>query len=231
MTSSELNRRRFFELATGAAIGGSLGAKASAARPWCAGRIPEVAVPVLDRMCQLTPQQIEGPYYLNQRINRRDIREGRPGLPMDLYTLVVDVNKNCAPIPGAVFDVWHCDADRGIYSSFQAPNQTFLRGVQATDANGIAYVETIFPGWYPGRTTHIHAKVHLGDRTAVTTQLYFDEALPDLVYTILPPYTTRGRRNTTNARDRFFVPETVLTVIPHPTKPLTLLAGLVIGVA
>lgn len=113
--------------------------------------------------CVLTPEQDEGPFYIDLATVRRDIVEDRPGVPMALALTVVDAN-TCKPIRDAAVDVWHCDA-LGRYSgepSEGSGGTTFLRGIQMTDGNGRAEFATVYPGQYPGRTTHIHLKVHLG---------------------------------------------------------------------
>ena len=107
--------------------------------------------------CVLAPEQTEGPFYVDGERVRRDIREGRPGQKLLLRTTVVDAS-TCKPIKGAAVDVWHCDAG-GVYSGVGGNTGTFLRGIQRTDRNGLASFVTIFPGWYQGRTTHIHVKV------------------------------------------------------------------------
>lgn len=115
--------------------------------------------------CVLTPEQEEGPFYIDLAQIRRDIVEDRPGVPLALALTVVD-SDTCKPIRGAAVDVWHCDA-RGVYSgepSEGSKGETYLRGIQLTDRNGQAEFATIYPGQYPGRTTHIHVKVHIGGR-------------------------------------------------------------------
>ncbi|HET7485820.1 MAG TPA: intradiol ring-cleavage dioxygenase [Solirubrobacterales bacterium] len=115
--------------------------------------------------CVLTPEQEEGPFYIDLAQVRRDIVENRPGVPLALALTVVDSN-TCKPIRDAAVDVWHCDA-LGVYSgepSEGSAGKTFLRGTQLTDGNGLAEFATIYPGQYPGRTTHIHVKVHTGGR-------------------------------------------------------------------
>lgn len=115
--------------------------------------------------CVLTPEQDEGPFYIDLARVRRDIVEDRSGVPLALALTVVDV-KACEPIRDAAVDIWHCDA-LGVYSgepSEGSAGTTFLRGIQLTDVNGRAEFATIYPGQYPGRTTHIHLKVHLGGR-------------------------------------------------------------------
>ncbi|HEY6730629.1 MAG TPA: intradiol ring-cleavage dioxygenase [Solirubrobacterales bacterium] len=113
--------------------------------------------------CVLTPEQDEGPFYIDLSRVRRDIVEDRPGVPLALTLTVVDANI-CEPIRDAAVDIWHCDA-LGVYSgepSEGSTGETYLRGIQLTDADGRAEFATIYPGQYPGRTTHIHLKVHLG---------------------------------------------------------------------
>jgi protocatechuate 3,4-dioxygenase beta subunit len=120
--------------------------------------------------CVLTPEQDEGPFYIDLAQVRQDIREGRPGVPLALAVTVVDSN-TCEPIPDAAVDIWHCDA-LGIYSGEATEGSeggTFLRGIQLTDKKGRAEFATIYPGQYPGRTTHIHLKVHTGGRQSSNT--------------------------------------------------------------
>lgn len=115
--------------------------------------------------CVLTPEQLEGPFYIDLAQVRQDIVEDRPGVPLALAVTVVDAN-TCEPIRNAAVDVWHCDA-LGVYSgepSEGSANATFLRGIQLTDGSGLAEFATIYPGQYPGRATHIHIKVHTGGR-------------------------------------------------------------------
>ena len=128
--------------------------------------------------CVLAPEQTEGPYYVAGEKLRRDITEGRPGAPLLLRLRVVDAS-TCKPIKGAAVDIWHCDA-LGVYSGFGSGsgNRTFMRGVQKTDATGLARFRTVWPGWYQGRTVHIHVKVHVGGNVVHTGQLYFPDPSP-----------------------------------------------------
>jgi protocatechuate 3,4-dioxygenase beta subunit len=153
--------------------------------------------------CVLTPEQTEGPYYIDGEKVRRDITEGRPGVPLTLRTTVVDAS-TCKVIKGASVDIWHCDA-LGVYSGFGsgARSRTFMRGIQRTDAKGVATFETVYPGWYQGRTVHIHVKVHLGGTVVHTGQLYFPEGVTDTVFN-RSPYRGRPDRTTRNADDSVF---------------------------
>src|SRR5919108_2875325 len=126
--------------------------------------------------CVLTPEQTEGPYYIANEKVRRNVTEGRPGTPLTLRLAVVDTS-TCRPIKGAAVDIWHADAS-GTYSGFGAgrSSRTFMRGIQRTNAYGIATFKTVYPGWYGGRTVHIHVKVHVRGNVVHTGQLYFPDA-------------------------------------------------------
>jgi protocatechuate 3,4-dioxygenase beta subunit len=154
--------------------------------------------------CVLTPEMTEGPYYIAAEKMRRNITEGRPGVPLRLRLSVVDAS-TCAPIKGAAIDIWHADA-LGVYSGFGsgASSRTFMRGIQMTDVHGLATFDTVYPGWYQGRTVHIHVKVHLGGNVVHTGQLFFQDSLTDVVYK-RAPYDSRPNRTTTNATDSIFV--------------------------
>ena len=161
--------------------------------------------------CVLTQEVTEGPYYLPLHLVRRDITEGTQGVPLQLDLQVVDAT-SCEPVAGAAVDIWHADA-LGVYSgvvplgpSSSAPSTsgTFLRGVQNTGADGNATFKTIYPGWYMGRTPHIHVKVLLNDQTLHTGQLFFDDSLTARVYQENAPYDTRSTADTTNPSDNIY---------------------------
>jgi protocatechuate 3,4-dioxygenase beta subunit len=161
--------------------------------------------------CVLMPELTEGPYYLDLDLVRSDITEDRPGLPLDLRVTVVDADA-CEPIEGAAVDVWHCDAE-GAYSGVQgAEGQTFCRGVQMTDASGVAEFRTVFPGWYTGRAVHIHVKVQVdGDQTH-TGQLFFDPEVTSAVY-LTEPYADRGEPDVPNSSDGIYAQSGGVTVV------------------
>jgi protocatechuate 3,4-dioxygenase beta subunit len=154
--------------------------------------------------CVLTPELTEGPYYIAGEKQRRDIREGHPGTLLLLHLRVLSAS-TCKPLRGAAVDIWHADA-AGNYSGFGAgaSSRTFLRGIQKTDASGVAVFTTIYPGWYQGRAVHIHVKVHVGGNVVHTGQLFFPDALTQTVYK-QAPYAARGNPDTPNARDSIFV--------------------------
>ena len=149
--------------------------------------------------CVLAPEQTEGPYFLPGDRMRRDVTEGKSGVPLALKLTVVDVS-TCKPIKGAAVDIWHCDA-LGTYAA--ESNATFLRGIQKTDAKGVATFKTIYPGWYQGRTVHIHVKVALGGNIVHTGQLYFADATTDKVYR-RSPYRSRPGRTARNPDDAIY---------------------------
>jgi len=153
--------------------------------------------------CVLTPEQTEGPYYIAGEAVRRNITEGRPGTPLLLRAFVVDAS-TCKPIKSAAVDIWHADAG-GVYSGFGsgAASRTFMRGIQRTNAKGLALFRTVYPGWYRGRAVHIHVKVHLGGNIVHTGQLYFPDTLTDAVYR-KQPYSARPNRDVRNAADAIF---------------------------
>lgn len=170
--------------------------------------------------CVVRPQQTEGPYFVDTKLDRTDIRSdpGKPdvreGVPLDLAIRVSRVSAaSCAVLAGAMVDVWQCDA-LGVYSDvrdmagrFDTRGQKFLRGFQRTDAGGLARFTTIYPGWYEGRTTHIHFKVRApGDgrrEYEFTSQLYFDDAQSDEVFAGAP-YSTNSQRRVRNHGDGIF---------------------------
>jgi len=159
-------------------------------------------------VCTVSPELTEGPFYFDVERVRSDIREDRDGVPLRLGVRVRDAAA-CAPIADAVVDVWHCDA-QGEYS---AQPQTFLRGAQVTGANGVAEFQTIYPGWYPGRTIHVHAKVHLDNATVLTTQLFFDDVVSDTVLARTPYSDATGRDR--NDGDAIFDAALVMTLGPE----------------
>ncbi len=175
--------------------------------PTAAARSLASPLPVDDTpVCILTPQATEGPFYFDTNRIRQNIIEDRVGSPLRMSIRVMRVDDGCAPLKDALVDIWHTDAG-GLYSGYpgqpggqDTSGQTFLRGAQVTDADGIALFDTIYPGWYPGRTVHIHFKVRYGDNTYATSQFYFPDDFTDRVYS-RTPYSDRPNRTTRNAND------------------------------
>jgi protocatechuate 3,4-dioxygenase beta subunit len=172
-----------------------------------------------DTLCVVRPEQTEGPYFVDERLNRSDIRSDpsdgavKPGEPLELTFAVSRIGAagRCTPLAGALVDVWHCD-HMGVYSDardpgFDTTGKKFLRGYQVTDAAGRATFTTVYPGWYPGRTVHVHFKIR-SDPAArpgfdFTSQLYFDDALTDAVHA-RDPYASHGQRRMRNTHDGIY---------------------------
>ena len=220
---SRLVRRREALVVLGSASAGAI---------WQLQRSPaEIARAVTSRAnavsgCVLTPQVTEGPYWIDNKLKRRDITEGRPGTPLRVQLLVENAS-TCKPISGADVELWHADA-AGVYSGYSGggtvgPGGTlggptgaaagvghasptnkkrFLRGHQTSDTRGVVTFDTIYPGWYSGRTTHIHVKVHVAG-TVYTGQLFFPETTSDGVYKTVA-YKRSGVRDTLNAADGIY---------------------------
>jgi protocatechuate 3,4-dioxygenase beta subunit len=170
--------------------------------------------------CVVRPQQTEGPYFVDEQLNRSDIRSDpsdgsvKEGVPVRLVFHVSRiVGSACTPLSGAVVDVWQCDA-LGVYSDVQDINglfdtrgKKFLRGYQMADVRGTAQFIAIYPGWYPGRTVHIHFKIRTDPPAQrsfeFASQLYFDDSITDQVHG-QAPYATKGQRSVKNDRDYIF---------------------------
>jgi protocatechuate 3,4-dioxygenase beta subunit len=178
--------------------------------------------------CVVVPALTEGPYYVDEKLERSDIRpDTSTGKAVDGAVLTLDwlVSKvdgtACVPLEGVLVDVWHCDA-LGEYSDVGSEQgHDFLRGYQHTDANGRAAITTIYPGWYQGRAVHIHFKIRT-DPAAVTggfeftSQLFFDDAFSAKVYSI-GVYAVKGTPDTPNASDGIYQQSqgmTLLDVVP-----------------
>lgn len=150
-------------------------------------------------VCGITPEAVEGPYYVDAKLMRSDIRESKTGVPVRFRLRVVD--PACKPIVGARVDVWHCDAP-GLYSNYAGQGddrehpvgtvgETFLRGTQIADQRGIVEFRSIYPGWYPGRTPHVHLKVFIDRANVLTGQFFFPDALSEFIYRNVAPYSER----------------------------------------
>jgi protocatechuate 3,4-dioxygenase beta subunit len=199
-------RRGFLAAATGSAASLLQARHAQAAEE----QQPAAA---MQEACILTPQAEEGPYYLDPKQVRSDVRDGKVGVPLTLRLRVIEAGP-CTALSAARIDIWHCDA-RGIYSAFpgqgdshriDTTNAAFLRGTQLTDKAGWAEFTTIYPGWYPGRATHIHFKIFTDEKTVLTGQTFFPEALNEFIYSNVPDYTGRPReRHVMNVNDNFVV--------------------------
>ena len=193
-TSFRASRRGLLISGLAATVAGPA-SRADPLAPSDAGRLP------------LTAAATEGPYYFDARKFRSDITEGRQGVPLEVIFTVLGLERK--PWRGARVDIWHCDA-QGVYSGYagqgedqrlSTQGQTFLRGSLLTDTNGTAVFSTIYPGWYRGRTTHVHFKVFDGAHEVLTSQFFLPDALSEFLYTRLPDYRRASLRDTLNSSD------------------------------
>ena len=172
----------------------------------------------MEAACEATPRQTEGPFYFDIGEIRREITEGKPGTPL-LVALRFVAAGSCEPIRDVFVDIWHTDA-AGQYSGYpgqgddraDTSGETFLRGRQVTDDEGRVEFETIYPGWYPGRTVHIHFRAFTNEGRLIASQLYFPDEVSDAVFES-EPYSARGPRRTTNANDSVGRDDTALQAL------------------
>ncbi len=190
-----LSRRALIGAAAGAGLSAAFGVRALAALGADSENVTT---------CLLAPEVTEGPYWIDNKLTRRDVREGKPGTPLLLELTIVNA-KTCKPIRNADVEIWHADA-AGEYSGVESGSTStrYLRGHQRSNAAGVASFLTVFPGWYPGRTPHIHLKAHIGqDRVVHTGQVFFNEAIAAQVYR-QGAYASRGRPDTPHSRDGIY---------------------------
>ena len=213
LLESVISRRTLLVSTLGAAVATVVAACTGRAPSATAGSSPTaVATPA----CTVTPTETEGPYFIDERLNRSDITTdpsggpARPGVPLTITFNVARVGAGgCTALAGAQVDVWHCDA-LGVYSDVRAQGTVgmrYLRGYQLTDRAGVATFATIYPGWYSGRAVHIHFKVRTFTGASKSyefrSQLFFDDAVTDTVYR-QSPYSSRPGRDTRNATDSVY---------------------------
>ena len=191
--------------------------------------------------CVLIPEETEGPYALDlsgdEPMFRSEITEGHAGVPLSMTLALVDANADCVPVSGARVDLWHCDAE-GSYSGFSQPGndttgETFCRGIQLTDENGQVTFQTVYPGWYQGRITHVHFQVFLDSGLAATSQIAFPEEVTAAVYAV-DPYAAKGPNTsvTSFAQDMVFADGTqyqMASMTGDPSSGYT--ATLLVGIA
>jgi len=151
--------------------------------------------------CVLQREVTEGPYYLDLDLVRRNIREDRHGIPLTLRFRVLNVN-TCRVIRHAAVEIWHADGS-GTYSGVSGDSDTYLRGIQRTNSKGWVRFETIYPGWYRGRTPHIHMKVFVSGNEVHTGQVFMRDAVSAKVYG-RSVYAPRGQADTTNSEDMIY---------------------------
>jgi len=190
----ELNRRDVLKSIGGVSLAAVFGARAL----HLLGDDAEAATVTT---CLLTPEVTEGPYWVEEALTRRNVTEGKPGTPLVIRFTVLNA-RTCRPIENAAVEIWHCDA-LGNYSAVNGASTRYLRGHQKANATGKAEFLTIFPGWYRGRTPHIHMKVSVGGNAVHTGQVFFNEKITTTVYK-QAPYATRGQYDTPHASDNIY---------------------------
>ena len=179
--------------------------------------------------CAVTDSETDGPYPLyNSRgssIQRLDITDGKQGTPLNINIIVRNVNNNCAIISNARVDIWHCDK-YGYYSGYSNSGYlgtqnnsslVFCRGLQYTDSNGQVQFKSIYPGWYSGRVTHIHAQVYVNSVLKLTTQIAFPEEINTAVYnsTLYAAHGQNPTKNSTDSIIRDSLTNELAAVIPN----------------
>jgi len=230
--NTTITRRRALAVAGGTVAAGGLAATGyqSAFADDTTTATAEAAATSTSSTCMTLMSSVtEGPYYLDGALVRKDITEGKSGVPLTLRLTVVDATDGCTPVKGAAVEIWHCDA-WGYYSGYTTANPggsapaesedgstandaTYLRGYQIANANGVVKFETIFPGWYTPRTCHIHVKVHTGGekedgtyeggKVNYTGQLFFDDTIAEEIFT-LEPYSRHSGSYTTLDNDMVY---------------------------
>ncbi|MDX6666195.1 MAG: hypothetical protein QOG68_2401 [Solirubrobacteraceae bacterium] len=220
MHHSELLRRREALVAMGVGIGGIYGLDAL----WKPLQAEGAG-------CLLQREVTEGPYYLDLDLIRRTITEDRKGTPLTLDFTVVNAS-TCKPIKQALVELWHADAD-GAYSGVSGNTGTWLRGGQRSGAKGRVRFETIVPGWYTGRTPHIHTKVFISGNEIHTGQVFFRPKTLSQVYA-QGVYAARGQADQSNSADSIYRQAGSRAIVPMTRKGSKIRSGfdgnLVIGV-
>lgn len=235
MLRTRIERRQVLKAMGGAGIGLAFGCGANTATgpsSPSATTAPNASTTAsTNATCAVTPTETAGPYPSLVDLFRSDIRETKAGTPLTLTIKVVNAGSNCAPVPGAAVEIWQCDAV-GNYSSYGSQTgQTYLRGIQTTNANGEVTFTTIYPGWYQGRATHIHAEVTIGGRSIKVTQIAFPESINNTVHAT-GVYASRGSNPTTNLQDGIFADSLsaeLVTPVGSPVSGYT--AAFQIGIA
>jgi len=201
MTCKKIGRREAIGVMSAAGAAIAFGCGNSPTSPTAAST--GTAAAESSAACAVTPAETLGPYPSLTDLFRSDIREGKTGTLLTLTLRVVNVNSACAAVANANVEIWHVDAG-GNYSQYGTQTtQTFLRGIQTTNANGEVRFTTIYPGWYQGRATHIHVEVTVNGTSVKVTQIAFPEAVNDAVHGS-GIYASRGTNPISNTADGIF---------------------------
>jgi len=200
MFKDRMERRQALKALGGAGIGFAFGCGSDTGASPTASSTPTTST---NAACAVTPTETIGPYPSLVDLFRSDIRETKTGTVLTLTIKVVNASAGCAPVANAQVEIWHVDA-AGNYSQYGTQTtQTYLRGIQTTNAAGEVTFVTIYPGWYQGRATHIHAEVTIGGRSVKVTQIAFPEAVNNTVHGS-GVYASRGSNPMSNLSDGIF---------------------------
>ena len=226
LDSLQLTRRRLIEILGGAGVAALSGCGGSSTSASSTSGSSSGTTSGTTASCVLTPELTVGPYFVDEKLNRSDLTTNTTdtnvlnATPLTLTMTIIEyASSGCSALVGAQVDIWHADA-AGIYSDESVENttgQTFLRGYQITDSNGAVTFKTVVPGWYSGRTIHIHVMIRTLSSsgsvlTEFTTQLFFDQTLLNALTTTVSPYRSRGVPDTAYAEDSIYSNATQLTL-------------------
>jgi protocatechuate 3,4-dioxygenase beta subunit len=230
MSTKKIGRRELIGAigATGAAVAFGCGGSSSPTSPTTTSTTTTTGS---NSACAVTPTETIGPYPSLTDLFRSDIREGKSGTLLALTIKVVNTNSACSPVSGANVEIWHVDA-AGNYSQYGTQTtQTYLRGIQTTNDSGEVTFITIYPGWYQGRATHIHAEVTINNRSVKVTQIAFPESINNAVHAT-GAYASRGSNPQSNSADGIFadsLSSELITPAGDPSNGYT--AAFQIGIA
>jgi protocatechuate 3,4-dioxygenase beta subunit len=224
MLKDRIERRQALKALAGASIGLAFGCGGdTGASPSSTGTTAANATASTNATCAVTPTETIGPYPSLVDLFRSDIRETKTGTVLTLTLKVVNASSNCAPVANANVEIWHVDA-AGNYSQYGTQTtQTYLRGIQTTNANGEVTFITIYPGWYQGRATHIHAEVTISGRSIKVTQIAFPESVNNTVHGS-GVYASRGSNPMSNLSDGIFtdsLSSEIVTPVGSPSSGYT----------
>ena len=204
MPKKRIERRQALKVMGGAGIGLAFGCgSASGTSPSPTPSASATTTSSANATCAVTPTETAGPFPSLTDFFRSDIRESKAGTVLTLTIKVVNASSGCTPVGNANVEIWHVDA-AGNYSQYGTQaSQTYLRGIQTTNANGEVVFTTVYPGWYQGRATHIHAEVTIGGRSVKVTQIAFPESINNTVHGS-GVYASRGSNPMSNLSDGIF---------------------------
>ena len=218
MLRKKIERRQALKAISGAGLGIAFGCGSDTGASPSSSTSTANTTASANGTCAVTPSETTGPFPSLQDFFRSDIRETKTGTVLTLTLKVVNVNAGCAAVPNANVEIWHVDA-AGNYSQYGTQSaQTYLRGIQTTNAAGQVVFTTIYPGWYQGRATHIHAEVTIGNRSVKVTQIAFPESVNNTVHGS-GVYASRGNNPMSNLADGIFADSLAAEIVTPSGSP------------